>query len=60
MDRGSDNHHKEHPFIHDNKEIWDGDKESLVQVGRVILLVFGQWQINDCNGLCIAKSVCNT
>ena len=47
MDSGSNNHHNEHPFIDDNKEIWDGDKESMVQVGRVIPLLSGQWHINE-------------
>ncbi len=59
MDRGSDNQHDEPAFPDDNKEIWDDDKGILILVGRVISLVLGSWQTSDCNGLYIAKCVCN-
>ena len=59
IDRGSNNQHDEHEFLDNNKEILDDDKGILVEVGGVISLVLGYWQTNDCNGLYIAKCVCN-
>ncbi len=41
MDRGSNNPHDEHEFLDNNKVILDDDKGILVEVGRVISLVFG-------------------
>ncbi len=49
MNRGSGNKDDEYSLSVDNKDIWDNGKGNIVQVGRVLTLVLGQWKIKNCN-----------